>query len=267
MVERNGVLITGGGSGLGEAMARTFSRNGWKVAVTDIDLDRALSVADDLDGEGHLAFRLDVTCDEDWRQAERNVTHEWGALDVLVNNAGIARGGSTEATDFADWDQVLAINLLGVVRGCRQFIPVMRRFRSGHIVNVASWAGLAGAPNIAAYGTAKAAVVALSEMLRAELYPHGINVSVACPAFVRTRLLESFRSPDPGDARRVERWMERSPVSAGDVAEQIYRAVRRRRFMILTHADTRRYWRLKRWFPELYFRLLMRRTTQTRQKP
>ena len=109
-------------------------------------------------------------------------------------------------------------------------------------------------PGMCAYGVAKAAVIALSEQLRAELHDSGVGVSVVCPAFVQTRLLENFRGQHPEQRAQVERWMERSKVSSEDVAARILDALKRRRFMVLTHPITRRAWRLKRFFPEFYFR-------------
>lgn len=250
-------LITGAGSGLGEAMAQRFASAGWRVIVTDQHLDRAERVAGALAGGEHGAAALDVTRDDDWQALAERVDAEFGRLDLLVNNAGVATGGMLGETGLEDWNWVLEINLMGVVRGCHQFVGRMRRQGFGHIVNVASWAGLAGAPGIASYGTAKAGVVALSEMLWAELEPAGVQVSVLCPAFVKTRLTDTMRAPDDSYAARVQRWMEKSGVTAEDVADLVFQAVRQPRFLLLTHSETRWQYRLKRWFPALYHRLLM----------
>ncbi len=259
-------LVTGGGSGLGEALVQRLVDEGWSVIVADRDAERAATVADAL-GEQALPLTMDVREASDWAKAEELVVSTFGGLDVLVNNAGVATGGTLEESPIEDWQWVTDINLLGVVRGCRQFAPMMRRQGSGHIVNVASFAGLAGAPGINAYGTIKAAVVALSEQLRAELAPCGVSVSVLCPAFFRTRLMEDFRSPNAeDDRRRVLRWMETSGVTAADVADQVYRALLRPRFMILTHGNTRWAWRFKRFFPELYFRMVRRTAERMARK-
>lgn len=259
-------LITGAGSGLGAAMAERFARAGWQVVVTDQRLERAEAVAAGLDGDGHVARALDVTDEAAWSELASFVDDRLGRLDLLANNAGVATGGMLGETPLDDWRWVLDINLMGVVRGCHFFADRFRAQRSGHIVNVASWAGLAGAPGIASYGTAKAGVVALSEMLRAELAPAGVEVSVLCPAFVKTRLTDTMRAPDEGYARRVNRWMEKSGVTAEDVAETVYRAVQRPRFLLLTHPDTRWHYRLKRWFPSLYFRMLMRAVRRSERR-
>lgn len=252
------VLITGAGSGLGEAMARRLAENRWRVLVTDRDSDRAGRVAASLPGTGHSAMALDVTDDAAWGAVDARVEAEFGSLDALINNAGVATGGMLGETPLEDWQWVLDINLMGVVRGCHHLVGRFRKQRCGHIINVASWAGLAGAPAIAAYGTAKAGVVAFSEMLRAELAPAGVDVSVLCPAFVKTRLTETMRAPDASYAERVQKWMERSGVRAEDVAEIVREALDRPRFLLLTHAETRWPYRIKRWAPEQYFRLLMR---------
>ncbi|MDT8409070.1 MAG: SDR family NAD(P)-dependent oxidoreductase [Wenzhouxiangellaceae bacterium] len=256
--DRKVAVITGAGSGLGAAMSRRFASAGWQVVVTDQHVERAEKVAGELEGSGHLALALDVTEAEQWRELAESVESRFGRVDVLVNNAGVATGGMLGETPLEDWQWVLDINLMGVVRGCHFFVEAFRRQRFGHVVNVASWAGLAGAPGIASYGTAKAAVVALSEMLRAELKLYNVEVSVLCPAFVKTALTDSMRAPDDSYARRVSKWMEHSGVSAEDVAEVVYQATLKPRFLLLTHADTRWQYRLKRWFPSLYFGMLMR---------
>jgi len=250
-------LITGAGSGLGEAMAHRFASAGWRVIVTDQHLDRAERVSGALAGGDHAAAALDVTRDDDWQALAGRIDSEFGRIDLLANNAGVATGGMLGETGLDDWKWVLEINLMGVVRGCHHFVGRMRRQGFGHIVNVASWAGLAGAPGIASYGTAKAGVVALSEMLWAELEPAGVHVSVLCPAFVKTRLTDTMRAPDDSYAARVQRWMEKSGVTAENVADLVFEAVQRPRFLLLTHPETRWQYRLKRWFPALYHRLLM----------
>jgi NADP-dependent 3-hydroxy acid dehydrogenase YdfG len=260
---KNSIAITGAGSGFGAALARNYASKGWNVAVTDIDVERARQTYNELQGvEGdNICMQLDTTNPEHWQQMHDAVLQHWGGLQVLVNNAGVAAAGNIEDTSMADWAWVLDIDLMGVVRGCHQFAGVMKRQKAGHIVNISSFAGLAGLPFIAAYGVAKAGVVALSEALRAEMHPHGVGVTVACPAFVKTGLLDSFRSTRPDTHARVSNWMETSGVSAEQVAEEIARAVTQNKFLLLTHAQTRTAWRMKRWFPGYYFKMMAKRSS------
>ncbi|MCP4044392.1 MAG: SDR family oxidoreductase [Gammaproteobacteria bacterium] len=260
---KNSIAITGAGSGFGSALAHHYASEGWKVAVTDINEQRARQTLSELEpyGGNHLSMLLDITKADHWQQLEDAVVSQWGGLEVLINNAGVAAAGNIEDTSIEDWDWVLDIDLMGVVRGCHQFAGLMKRQKSGHIVNVSSFAGLAGLPFIAAYGVAKAGVVALSEALRAEMHPHGVGVTVACPAFVKTGLLDTFRSDKPDTKAKVTKWMETSGVSAGQVAMDIAQAIRKNQFLLLTHAQTRAAWRMKRWLPERYFRMIAKRTS------
>lgn len=264
------IAITGAGSGFGAAIAHQYAANGWTVAVTDIDLARAESTLAELaqafPGFKGLAFKLDVTSQNDWQSFADLLATEWSGLGVLVNNAGVATAGNLQDSPLPDWDWVLNIDLMGVVRGCKQFIGQFKQQGYGHIVNISSFAGLAGAPDIVSYGVAKAGVVALSEALRGELYPYNVGVSVVCPAFVKTALLDNFRSTDAGDKAKVGRWMARSGVSAEDVAVQLAAAVEKKKFLVLTHKDTRWYWRLKRWFPETYFKVLLKSAVSNKHK-
>lgn len=259
---KNTIAITGAGSGFGAALARLYAARGWRVAVTDVDDSRARRTLTELGDHSNdsFAMQLDVTSVEQWQAFHESVAQRWGGLEVLVNNAGVAAAGNVEDTSLEDWAWVLDIDLMGVVRGCRQFAGMMKRQKSGHIVNIASFAGLAGLPFIAAYGVAKAGVVALSEALRAEMHPFGVGVTVACPAFVKTGLLDSFRSARPDAHAKVARWMETSGVSAEQVAGDIAGAIGTNRFLLLTHSQTRGPWRMKRWFPETYFRMLAKRS-------
>ncbi len=256
------VAISGAGSGFGAALARKYASDGWCVAVTDIDENRGQQVLEDvkqLGGDG-FSMLLDTTRAEHWQQLEDRVRNRWGGLQLLINNAGVATAGNVEETCMEDWEWVLDINLLGVVRGCHQFAKMFKQQCAGHLVNVSSFAGLAGLPFISSYGVAKAGVVALSEALRAEMHPYGVGVTVACPAFVKTGLLDTFRASKPDTRAKVVHWMETSGITAENVAEEIAEAVRKNRFLLLTHSQTRRAWWLKRWLPQWYFRQIIKHT-------
>ena len=175
---RRRVLITGAGSGLGLALAHRYARSGARVACVDIAVDRAEAAASSLEGSGHFAHAADVADDASMQALHDRVQREWGGLDVLVNNAGIASVGAMVETTMDEWRKVIEIDLFGVVRGCLLFLPGMLAAGRGQILNTASFAGLAGAPGIMSYGVAKAGVVMLSEQLRAEVDDQGIRVGV-----------------------------------------------------------------------------------------
>lgn len=267
------VLITGAGSGLGRALALRFAAAGYRVSVTDRDADSAQATLDAIaaaGGPAGWAARLDVTSDSEFADLATRLQDEWGGIDVLVNNAGVATAGTVVDSPIEQWRWVLDINLLGCVRGCRAVLPAMIAAGRGHVVNVASFAGIANPPAMASYNAAKAAVISLSETLRFELAPHGIGVSVACPSFFKTNLLATSRRDAPLDSadtapqmtRIVERLMDKAALTATDVAEAIFAAVRDRRFLVLPQADDRRRALLKRLSPELYFRVARKATAR-----
>jgi NADP-dependent 3-hydroxy acid dehydrogenase YdfG len=253
------VLITGAGSGLGAAMSRRFGCAGYAVGLADIEVERAEQVLQEIVAQGGSGFAVscDVTQAESWNELKARIGSQWGGLDILINNAGVAAAGRLEDTPLEDWRWVIDTDLMSVVLGCHAFLPLLREQESGHIVNVASFAGMTPVPEVSAYAVAKAAVVALSEQLRVDLAGSGVNVSVVCPTYVQTRLLETFRSPDPGHRKMAGRWMEKSDVSADDVADEVFVAVERRRFLVLTHRETRWLWRFRRWAPERYFHTMV----------
>jgi NAD(P)-dependent dehydrogenase (short-subunit alcohol dehydrogenase family) len=258
------VLITGAGSGLGRALALRYAAQGARIACVDLIAERAEETRAMLAGDGHLALAADVGDDAAFEPLRQHVESEFGGLDLLFNNAGIASGGALVDTTMDEWRRLLEINLLGVVRGCRAFLPGMLAARHGHIVNTASFAGLAGSPSIMSYGVSKAAVVALSEQLRAECNDSGVAVSVLCPAFFQTNLCQNWVG-DPRLRGFATRMMEKSTDTLDAVADRVVAAVARGEFMILpTHAEPMR-WRLKRWFPELYFRQLLKLVARTRR--
>ncbi len=262
-LENARVLISGAGSGLGRACAIGFGEKGARVIVSDLRADGAAETVEILTARGVdcLALQLDVTSEDSWAEAMSAIQRQWGGLDVLVNNAGVATAGTVEDAPIEQWQWVFDINLMGCVRGSRAAIPLLKQGGAGHIVNIASFAGIANPPAMASYNAAKAAVISLSETLRFELYPN-IGVSVACPSFFKTDLLNSGRgqvSEDTHDSAPqmmsiVGRLMEKATVSAQDVAGDIVNAVASGEFLVISHADARMLARLKRLSPELYFR-------------
>lgn len=249
------ILITGGGSGLGKAMAAVFAGDRTRILVSDVDAGAAEAVAKEL---GASFLPLDVTDEAAWAAAREWCEREWGGLDVLVNNAGVASGGRFELIPQEDWDWILDINLMGVVRGCRTFVPLFKRQRSGHLVNVASLAAIMNLPGMASYNVVKAGVLALSQTLRYELAPYGIATTVVCPGFVKTSLPDRTRHADPELTGITERLMESSRVTAEDVARQVWQAVHGKAFLVNTHPEGRRAALFKRYLPGVVDRRVAR---------
>ena len=248
------IVVTGGASGLGRATCVRFAKAGYSVCVADINSERGDETVATLDALGVDAFyqHCDVCSDDDITKLRDAVEQRWGRLDVLINNAGVATGGRIETTSMEDWAWVVNINLLGVVRGCKQFTPLFKKQKSGHIVNIASLAGLVSAPMMSSYNATKGAVVSLSETLRYELEPFGIHTSVVCPAFFQTNLAESFRTGDPGMEKAVNKLLASSKVTADDVANDIFKAVNNNTFYVLPHREGRIAWRLKKYLHPIF---------------
>jgi len=252
------VLVTGAASGLGAALVDRFRADGDRVLATDV------SVADvpGPDVSEQALRRLDVRSLEDWQATRDWAEQHWGGLDLLVNNAGIATGGRIDVASIAEWQRVLDVNLLGVVRGCQTFVPGMKAGGGGHIVNIASMAGLVHPPHMGSYNAAKAGVVALSETLLHELEPHGIAVTVVCPSFFRTNLAASLDGDDVEAHAAARRLIEGSRTTADEIARQVIDAVQRQRFLLVTDRQGRAAHLAKRFAPPLY-RRTMRRISRT----
>lgn len=250
------MLITGGASGLGRSLAEQAAAEGYRVAVADIHRTRGEDTCRALAEQNAECFfvECDVRRDEDLRRAVERVLRRWRQLDVMVNNAGVAGAGLFEAIPQDDWQWLFDINVMGTVRGCRAAVSAMKRQRHGHIVNIAAMEALTPAPALSSHNAAKAALVNLSETLRAELAPEGIHVTVVCPPFFRSHLAESLRAPDPVTAARFERLLDGGDTSATLVAKQTLTAIRKRRFLVIPSAEAKADWRLKRWWPERFYR-------------
>lgn len=245
------VFITGGASGLGRAIALRYAREGARVCIGDINPEQGAEVEGEINtagGEGHFV-KCDVRRLTDLEKVRDDLAEKWGGVDVVVNNAGVAAAGSIEDSTLADWEWILDINVLGVVRGCKAFTPMFKQQGFGTFVNVASMAGLMLAPLMGSYNVSKAGVIALSETLSQELRDDGIHVCCVCPAFFQTNLTQTMRSNIAGVQQSVGKLMQRSSITADDVAEDIHRAVKGGDFWVLPHARERRLWVLKRHAP------------------
>ncbi len=253
------VLVTGAGSGIGRATALAFAEAGARVLAVDRDAEAAARTAAEARRRGAAAAWAETADVSDERAMEKlagRVTTEHGVVDVLVNNAGIGLGGSFFDTTTEDWKKVLDVNLWGVIHGCRLFGGRMaERGQGGHIVNVASAAAFQPSRALPAYSTSKAAVLMLSECLRAELAGRGIGVSAVCPGFVNTAITSTarFAGVDAEEERRLQKRAARlyglRNYPPEKVAAAILRAVVRDEAVVPVTPEARTAYVLSRWMP------------------
>ncbi|HEY1554314.1 MAG TPA: SDR family NAD(P)-dependent oxidoreductase [Kofleriaceae bacterium] len=252
------VIVTGAGSGLGAALCDLLAARGARIVAADIDLAAARATAE-RGGPSVHAVQCDVA---DLAAVERLAAEAdrlIGGVDLLVNNAGVAVVGQVGAVPMADWRWVIDVNLWGVIYGCHVFVPKLRAQRSGHILNVASAAGLIAMPSMAPYNVTKAAVVALSETLYADLADEGVGVSVLCPSFFPTNLTRSARtSVDARLHRAAMRLVEQGSWTAEAVARAALAGVEAGTLHITPQLDLRWAWRFKRLAPEVFQRISRR---------
>ena len=247
------VVVTGAGSGLGRELALRYAREGAWLALADIQeegLKETLRLVEAAGGSG-FTRRCDVRDYSQLAALAQSCEESMQGIDVLINNAGVASGGWFEDLSLEDWDWQISINLMGVVKGCKAFMPLLLAQQGGRIINIASMAALMQAPGMSNYNVAKAGVVALSESLLCELKPRGVAVHVVCPSFFQPNLMNSYRGPDAESKDDIAKLLESSPISAADIADMIYRESEAGTFMILPHDKGREAWALKQVNPQL----------------
>lgn len=252
-------VVTGAASGIGRSMASRFAAEGMKVVLADIEAGaleqtKAAMVAE---GAAVLAVVTDVSSGASVEALAAKTLEAYGAVHVICNNAGVGGvAGPLWTLTEADWDWTLRVNLWGVIHGLRVFVPILlAQGGEGHVVNTASAAGLTATPFMAAYAATKHAVVAISEILSKDLQiaDSTVKVSVLCPGFVRTRIVDSGRNrpddlrnatKDPPSAGAVNMGQAvRQMVDAGmppeEVAELVVAAIKEERFYILPHPEVK----------------------------
>ncbi|NUS25361.1 MAG: SDR family oxidoreductase [Streptomyces sp.] len=243
------VLVTGAGSGIGRATAYAFAESGARVIAVDRDAEGAARTAEMsrlLGAPEAWAETVDVSDEQAMEKLADRVAAEYGVVDVLVNNAGIGLSGSFFDTTPEDWKKVLDVNLWGVIHGCRLFGKQMaERGQGGHIVNTASAAAYQPSKALPAYSTSKAAVLMLSECLRAELAGQDIGVSAICPGFVNTNITSTarFAGVDGAEEKRRQKRTARlyglRNYPPEKVADAILRAVVRNEAVVPVTPEAR----------------------------
>jgi 2-hydroxycyclohexanecarboxyl-CoA dehydrogenase len=189
-------IVTGAGRGIGRGIAEKLTAEGATVAVCDIDEGTARETAQALGGDS-ISVVTDVTSRESVEAMTEQVRKRFGRIDVLVNNAGWDKAGPFVDSDPADWDRVIAINLYGVLHGCKAVLPVMVEQGHGSLVNIASDAGRVGSSGEAVYSAAKGGIIAFTKSVAREMARHRINANCICPGPADTALFASIGGDDP----------------------------------------------------------------------
>ena len=247
-------VITGGASGLGRAMAERFASAGMSIVLADVEPGVLAKAEAEMKAAGAkvIGVRTDVSRAAEVEALAQETLAAFGGVHLVANNAGVAPLGNAWENSVADWEWTLGVNLWGVIHGVRVFTPILlAQGGEAHIVNTASVSGLISPPGSAMYNVSKHAVVTLTETLYHDLALQraSIGCSVLCPAYVPTGIVDSERNrpaqlQNPAREKSAEQQAREAllrkavtsgKLSAGDVAQKVYEAVRDERFYILTH--------------------------------
>jgi NAD(P)-dependent dehydrogenase (short-subunit alcohol dehydrogenase family) len=253
------ILITGAAGGLGLAMAKKYASAGWAVCLADIQDEEGRKVASRLkDQHGSDCFfqHLDITNEDQWQELVNIITKRWSGLDALINNAGVASSGDIDRFSLNDFQWTVDIKLMGAVKGCHFCVPLLKESK-GMLINVASLAGLLHMGGMSAYNVSKAGMVALSEGLLSELEPYGVHVSVVCPVFFQSNLLNSMRSSNADAVKVTSKLHAGSGITADDIATMVYDdSMKGKHYIFGVRPQDKIIWRLKRYLPAAYFSLM-----------
>jgi len=256
------VLVTGAASGIGLETALAFAARGADLVLCDLDESGLAAAAKRIEALGRKVFtrRVDVSSEEEMRAFAEEVHQRVEAVDILMNNAGVAIGGPFLSTSIKDWNWILGINTMGVVHGCHFFIPKMvQRGQGGHVINLSSAAGYSATSVLAAYNATKFSVLGLSEALWEELHPHGIGVTAVCPGLIdtpitrNTRLVGQMDKPEKRE-EMVEGYQKRGYLP-DRVARNILKAVQKNRLVAPISPEAWVLYYMKRFAPWMLRRL------------
>lgn len=255
------VFLTGAASGIGRATALAAAREGAVLFLTDVDEPGLWRVVEEVraaGGEVAYAAPADLADHESVRAMAEEITARHGAMDVVMNVAGIASWGTIRAMPHRTWQRVVDVNLMGPIAVLEHLVPPMiEAGRGGHVVNVSSAAGIIGMPWHAAYSASKFGLRGVSEVLRFDLAPHRIGVSLVCPGGVDTGLTETVQIAGVDNTsarfRRLQAQFRKRAVTPEQAAEAILRGVRRNRYWVYTSPDIRVAHLAQRYLPPAYW--------------
>jgi NAD(P)-dependent dehydrogenase (short-subunit alcohol dehydrogenase family) len=248
-------IVTGAGSGIGQAFAIEIAKRGGKVVCADINLISAQQTVALITAKGGKAVAVycDVTVLANVEALAQQAEQWFGQpANLVINNAGVGAGGlPIGEISMDDWHWVMGVNLWGVIHGCHVFSPKLRALGRGGIINVASTASFAAAPLMGPYNVTKAAVLALTETLAAEMSGTGVSVTALCPTFVQTNIARDGRisAESSGFAEKLMKW---TGVPADGVVRTTLDALDRDQLYVLPQIEARMIWRMKRLLPRSY---------------
>lgn len=227
-------LVTGGASGIGKETALAFAREGAHIVLADVNELGMREVATQIEeiGRSALQVQTDVSRQDQVEALCRKAREEFGGVDILMNNAGVALISEIKDTEIKEWEWILGIHLWGAIYSTHYLLPHMIERRSGHIINISSWAGLLGTPTIGAYATAKFGLVGMSEVLRTELEKYHIGVTVVCPGMIKTNVLGSAKFK--GFKKDYMEKGQNMGTSPKTLAKRIVKAVKKNQALVLT---------------------------------
>jgi len=258
------ILVTGAASGIGRATSLALADRGARLAVTDIrgpGLEETAAMIKSRGGRVLSSRALDISCFEEVKAFAAEVHRDHGAVDILMNIAGISVWSLVENMTHDHWVRVINTNLWGPIHGIECFVPEMIKAGRGHVVTVSSISGLLGLPWHGAYAASKYGCVGLSEVLRYDLRQHNIGVTVVCPGAVETPLKNTVEllgvDQDAESVKALKRRFSQRAIPPEKVARQILKAVETGRFLVITSFDVRLMYFLKRYLPPAYHRLLL----------
>ncbi len=242
------IFITGGGSGIGRAVAQRFAREGWRVGLADVDASGLAETAA-LIAQSAEVYRMDVRDRDAWTASLDDFTAKTGRLDVLANNAGVAMGGPLAQASFEEIDRTVAINLTGVLNGARIGHAYLAKTPGSCLLNTASASAIYGSSGLATYSATKFAVRALTEALDGEWYPDGIKVRALIPGFIDTPLLRYAAHGSNQPIREVVTAAGLELTSAEDVADAAWNLVHGKALFAYVGRTAHRLKFAARWLP------------------
>jgi len=248
-------FITGGGGSLGRALALALAKDGWTVGITDIkdeSLAESKALIEQAGGKAYT-YKFDVAKRDEYQKAFGDFTTNTGGIDLLINNAGVGDGGLFGEYGLDNWDWITGINQMAAIYGSHFAVPFMKEQKSGHIISIASAAGIANMPNMSMYNVTKAAVISLMESLYAELAPFNVQTSVVCPTFFRSNIMQHNRG-DKNATAVGQHIINKAKYGPNDIADYILKEAGSNEFYILHPYQARLVFNIKRLIPRLFLK-------------